>query len=250
MRFARFSVGKDEYWGLVEGDTVQVITGAPYDDYKVSEAKYALAEVVLLTPVTPGKIIGAGMNYKAVAIAKGVEFPAEPILFLKPGTTLIGSGQNIVVPDKVKTPAFEAELAVVIGKQAKNIAPAAALDYIFGYALANDVTAKDHMPKGQPWTKGKSFDTFTPVGPFLVTGVDPSAVELTLTVNGVVKQQGVTEDMIFDVPALVAFISGIMTLEPGDVILTGTPPGGGEFAHGDVIEIASPQLGSLRNPVA
>ena len=249
MKFARFSVGGAECWGTVSGETVQVITGAPYGDYKLSGKEYALSDISLLAPVIPGKIIGAGMNYKAVAIAKGVEFPVEPILFLKPGTTLIGSGQAIVVPDKVKTPAFEAELAVVIGKQAKDVKPADAPQYIFGYTLANDVTAKDHMPKGQPWTKGKSFDTFTPVGPFLITGIEPASVELTLTVNDAVKQQGVTGDMIFDVPALVAFISGIMTLEPGDLILTGTPPGGGEFARDDVIEISSPQLGSLRNPV-
>jgi 2-keto-4-pentenoate hydratase/2-oxohepta-3-ene-1,7-dioic acid hydratase in catechol pathway len=247
MKIAKCSINGKTVWGLVEGEILRVIQGDLFGSFVVTDEQYALSEVKLLAPVAPTKVIGAGLNYKAVAAAKGVEFPPEPILFLKPLSSITGPGEAIMIPDMVKNPVFEVELAVVIGKQAKNVSREDALNYVFGYTLANDVTAKDHMVKGQPWTKGKSFDTFTPVGPFVVTGLKPDEAEISLTVNGAQKQKSSTSDMIFDVPELIAFISAIMTLEPGDVILTGTPQGGGDFARGDVLGLASPQIGTMEN---
>lgn len=249
MRFARFLANNTEYYGLVEDGQIKVITGNIYEQYTVTDKIYKIDDVKLLAPVKPAKVVGVGLNYKTVANAKGVPFPEDPILFLKPSTTVIGPAEDIELPDIVKQPAFEVELAVVIGKKAKNVAPDSALDYVFGYALANDLTAKDHMPKGQPWTRGKSFDTFTPVGPFVVTDINPDDVNLSLSVNGVEKQHGNTSDMIFGVRELIAFVSSIMTLEAGDVIISGTPAGGSGFAKGDVIELASPELGSMCNRV-
>jgi 2-keto-4-pentenoate hydratase/2-oxohepta-3-ene-1,7-dioic acid hydratase in catechol pathway len=249
MKFARFSINETIHYGIAEGDNLKVITGNIYGKYSVTEQVIPMTAVKLLAPVVPSKIIGVGLNYKAVALAKGTSFPDAPILFLKPPSSVIGPQQEIVITDNVKTPAFEVELAVVIGKQTKNIAAAKALDCVFGYTLTNDVTAKDHMIKGQPWARGKSFDTFTPLGAFIETELNPADVDLTLTVNGIQKQSGNTSDMIFDVKAIIAFVSSIMTLEVGDVILTGTPPGGGVFAKGDVLRLSSPQIGYLENKV-
>lgn len=249
MIFARFSTGKEILWGIVEGDCLQAVQGEPFQGVHLSGKSYGLEQVKLLAPAAPSKIVGVGLNYKAVAIAKGQDFPAEPVIFLKPPSSLVGPAEPIVIPPAVKRAAFEVELAVIIGKQAKNVAAAEALRHVFGYTLANDVTAKDHMIKGLPWAKGKSFDTFTPLGPFVVTGLNPADIELAATVNGAVRQQSSTKDMIFGVPELIEFISGIMTLEPGDVILTGTPPGGGEFAAGDCVALTSAPIGTLTSKV-
>lgn len=249
MKIARFSINDAVHYGVAAGDFLKVITGDIYGEFLVSEQVISMHDVKLLAPVVPSKIIGVGLNYKAVAQAKGTPFPDAPILFLKPPSSVIGPQQEIVITDNVKTPAFEVELAVVIGKQTKNITVQRALDCVFGYTLTNDVTAKDHMIKGQPWARGKSFDTFTPLGPFIETELNPADVSLTLTVNGEQKQSGNTSDMIFNVKEIIAFISSIMTLEAGDVILTGTPPGGGGFAKGDVLRLSSPELGYLENRV-
>lgn len=249
MKFARFTVSGQTYTGLVEDSRVRVVEGDVFGAYQPTGQSFALSVDKLLPPVKPGKIIGAGLNYKAVAKARGVEFPEMPILFLKPASGLIGPGQAIIVPEAVKQPVFEVEVAVVIGKKGKNIPADKAADHIFGYTLANDVTARDHMIKGQPWTRGKSFDTFTPLGPWIVTGLDPDNIDLSLTVNGEEKQNGNTSDMIFSIRELIADISRMMTLEPGDIILSGTPFGGSEFARGDVIELRSPQIGVMTNAV-
>jgi len=249
MKYARFSMDDTVYQGLIEGDNVRVITGNFFKSIIASKITYALREVKLLAPVTPSKIVGVGLNYKSVALAKGVPFPDAPILFLKPPSSIIGPGEAIVIQDNVKQAAFEVELVVVIGRTAKNVPAEQALDYVFGYTLTNDVTARDHMIKGQPWARGKSFDTFTPLGPFVSSDIDPANTDLIAVVNGETKQSGNTSDMIFSVKELIAFISGIMTLEAGDVILTGTPPGADVFVKGDVIVLSSPQLGTMENPV-
>ena len=249
MIFARFTAGGKNYGGLVEDPLVKVVEGDIFGAYRLTGQTFALTEVRLLAPVLPAKIIGVGLNYQAVAKARGVEFPAMPILFLKPSSGVIGPDQAIVVPDVVKQPVFEVEIAVVIGKKGKNIAVDKAADYIFGFTLANDVTARDHMIKGQPWTRGKAFDTFTPLGPWIVQGLDPDNIDLSLTVNGEEKQKGNTSDMIFSIYKLIADISRSMSLEPGDVILSGTPFGGSEFARGDTFELRSPQIGVMTNAV-
>ncbi|HWR40649.1 MAG TPA: fumarylacetoacetate hydrolase family protein [Patescibacteria group bacterium] len=245
MKYARFRFQDTEYYGVVEDNNLRVLSDAPAAGGQPTDQLVPLATAQLLSPVKPSKIIGVGLNYKSVAAAKGVEFPPEPILFLKPPSSVVGAGADIVIPAMVQQPAGEVELAVVIGRRCKDVTVAAARDYVVGYTLSNDVTAKDHMPKGQPWTKGKSFDTFTPLGPLLVTDVDPDRVELVMTVNGQEKQRGSTADMIFSVDRLVSFISGIMTLEPGDVILTGTPPGACGLQRGDRVELSSRELGSM-----
>lgn len=249
MKIARFLAGGQELYGLVEDNHVRVISSNIFGDFTTTEEIFPFAQIALLAPVKPSKIVGVGLNYQAVAQAKGVEFPPEPILFLKPPSSLLGPGEAVVVPELVKKPSYEVELAIVIGKQAKNVPEAEALDYCLGYTLANDITAKDHMVKGQPWTKGKSFDTFTPVGPYIVTDVDPDNVEIAFLLNGEEKQRSSTADMIFNCRQLVAFVSQVMTLEPGDIILTGTPAGGGDFSQKDVFTLVSPQLGSMTNPV-
>ncbi len=249
MKIARFIVDGREQYGLIEGSEIKVIAGNIFASYTVTAETLPLADVKLLAPVKPSKVVGIGLNYQAVAKAKGVEFPPEPILFLKPPSSIIGPEDQIVLPELVKQPAFEVELAIVIGKQAKNVTEDDALDYCLGYTLANDLTAKDHMAKGQPWTKGKSFDTFTPVGPYIVTGIDPDNTEITCLLNGSEKQRSNTNDMIFNCRQLIAFVSQVMTLEPGDIILTGTPVGGGECKRGDTITLASSELGSMINSV-
>ena len=249
MKIARFIADGRELYGLVEGSEIKVIEGNIFDSYAVTAETLPLADVKLLAPVKPSKVVGIGLNYQAVAKAKGVEFPPEPILFLKPPSSIIGPADLIVLPEMVKQPAFEVEIAIVIGKQAKNVTEDDALDYSLGYTLANDLTAKDHMAKGQPWTKGKSFDTFTPVGPYIVTGIDPDNTEITCLLNGSEKQRSNTNDMIFNCRQLIAFVSQVMTLEAGDIILTGTPVGGGEFKRGDTITLAGSELGSMTNSV-
>lgn len=249
MKFIRFEVNGQVYQGLLEDEIVRVINGKIFEDYTITDDLFATDKIKLLPPVKPSKIIGVGLNYKAVATSKGVELPTEPILFLKPSSSVIGPGDDIVIPSIVKNPAFEVELAVIIGKQAKNVCCEAALDYVFGYCLTNDITAKDHMIKGKPWTKGKSFDTFTPLGPYIVTDIDPDDIEISAFLNDEQKQLSSTANMIFSVRQLVAFISGIMTLEPGDVILTGTPLGYGGFNIGDTIKLQSEQLGQMINAV-
>ncbi|MDR7867775.1 MAG: fumarylacetoacetate hydrolase family protein [Sporomusaceae bacterium] len=253
MNLYRFSYKGKESWGALEQGMLRVLSGDVVEgDATPSAELVAFADAELLCPVKqPSKIIGVGLNYKSVAAAKGVELPSEPTIFLKPPSSVVGPGQSIVVPSIVKNPAFEVELAVVMGRKAKNVAAGKALDYVFGYTLGNDVTAKDHMIKGQPWTRGKSFDTFTPLGPCIATAdsVNPYDVPLIASVNGHIKQSGSTGDMIFDVAALIAFISGIMTLEPGDVILTGTLPGSGEIGIGDVVTLSSLFIGTMENKV-
>ncbi|WP_312421411.1 fumarylacetoacetate hydrolase family protein [Anaerospora hongkongensis] len=249
MKIARFHYQERELYGAVEEQQVKIIEGDIYGSYRVTEEVLPLADVRLLAPVKPSKVIGVGLNYQSVAKDKGVEFPAEPILFLKPPSGIIGPGDSVIIPELVKKPVFEVELAVIIGKTAKNVTEETALDYCLGYTLANDITAKDHMIKGQPWAKGKSFDTFTPVGPYIVTGIDPENTEITLLLNGEQKQHSSTQDMIFGVRKVIAFISQVMTLEAGDLIITGTPLGGGDFAAGDVFTLASPAIGTITNPV-
>jgi len=249
MKIARFSYQDRELYGVVDGGQVNVIDGNIFGSYTITEESLPLTAVKVLAPVKPSKVIGVGLNYQAVANDKGVEFPAEPILFLKPPSSIIGPDDSVILSELVKKPVFEVELAVVIGKKAKNVTAETALDYCLGYTLANDITAKDHMIKGQPWAKGKSFDTFTPVGPFIVTGIDPENTEISLLLNGEQKQLSSTADMIFGVRQIISFVSQVMTLEPGDLIITGTPLGGSDFAAGDVFTLTGPELGTITNPV-
>ncbi len=206
-------------------------------------------EAELLCPVEPGKVVAVGLNYRDHAREVGAPLPEEPVLFLKPATAVIGPGETIVLPPMSNRVDYEAELAVVMGRRVKHVPVGQALDYVLGYTCGNDVTARDLQQKDGQWTRSKSFDTFCPLGPAVVPGLDPSALEVTCRVNGRVCQQGNTRDLIFSVAELISFISDVMTLEPGDVVLTGTPAGIGPLGPGDVAEVEVEGVGVLANPV-
>ncbi len=210
----------------------------------------ALADATLLAPVTPSKIVCVGRNYKEHAAELGNALPAEPLLFLKPPSALIAPDEAIQLPAASARVEHEGELAVVIGRQARRITDAEnPLDYVLGYACVNDVTARDLQRKDVQFTRAKSFDTFCPVGPHIETELDPLAVQVTTRVNAQVRQQARTSALAFPVPFLIRYISHIMTLEPGDLIATGTPAGVGPLNDGDIVEVEVEGIGILRNPV-
>jgi 2-keto-4-pentenoate hydratase/2-oxohepta-3-ene-1,7-dioic acid hydratase in catechol pathway len=199
--------------------------------------------------LVPSKIIGIGVNYRAHALEMGKPLPAEPLLFLKPPSALVPSGGRIHRPAGFARVDHEAELGVVIGRRAARVARAQALDVVMGYCCVNDVTVRELQAQDGQWARAKGFDTFCPLGPRVVAGLDPAALRVRARVNGETRQDSTTADLIFDVPALIAFISTYMTLEPGDVISTGTPAGVGNLAVGDVVEIEIDGIGILRNEV-
>ena len=198
---------------------------------------------------SPTKVVGIGQNYRAHAAEMGKGIPEEPLMFLKPLSAIIVDGAPIERPAGYERVDFEGELGVVIGKRARRVTREQALDYVEGYTIVNDVTVRDLQKKDGQWTRAKGFDTFCPVGPRVVPGLDPSKLHLTTRVNGVVKQDSPTSDLIFDVPTLISFVSQHMTLEPGDIISTGTPSGVGNLNPGDVVEVEISGIGVLRNPV-
>ena len=202
-----------------------------------------------LFDLEPGKIVGIGQNYRAHAREMGKPIPDEPLLFLTPRTAVIGDGDPIPRPAGYARVDHEGELGVVIGRRARRVARADALEVVLGLTCVNDVTVRDLQQRDGQWTRAKGFDGFCPIGPRIVAGLDPSDLAITTRVNGVVRQSSTTADLIFDVPALIAFVSAHMTLEPGDVISTGTPAGVGNLAVGDVVEVEIAGIGVLRNPV-
>jgi 4-hydroxyphenylacetate degradation bifunctional isomerase/decarboxylase decarboxylase subunit len=211
---------------------------------------FNLGEVKLLPPTTPSKVVCVGLNYTDHARELAMDIPEEPIIFLKPPTTVIGHGDRIIYPSQSTRVDYEAELAVVIGKKCRHVPKEDAYDYILGYSCFNDVTARDLQRRDGQWTRAKSFDTFAPYGPWIVTTdeiPDPGNLGITLRLNGEVKQDSSTGNLIFDIPTLVEFISGIMTLEKGDVIATGTPPGVGPMERGDSVEVEIGGIGTLEN---
>jgi len=197
----------------------------------------------------PTKIIAIGLNYLDHARELNMEIPEYPLIFMKPPTAVIGSGETIIYPPQTQELHYEGELGIVMGKRARNISEEEAKHYIAGYTCANDVTARDLQRKDGQWTRAKSFDTFCPLGPRIVKGIDPTNLAIATRVNGITKQNSSTNQMIFNAYKLVSFISAIMTLLPGDVISTGTPPGVGELKVGDVVEVEIEGIGVLRNRV-
>ena len=209
-----------------------------------------LANVTLLAPVVPSKIVCVGRNYLEHAVELGNKMPEEPLLFLKPSSSIIGHEDGIELPKASQQVEHEGELGVVIGRTARKLSETEnPLDYVFGYTCVNDVTARDLQRKDVQFTRGKSFDTFCPVGPWIVTDIDPTSTAVTTRVNGEVKQNGNTSDMAFPVAFLIRYISAIMTLFPGDLIATGTPAGVSKMKHGDQVEIEVGGIGVLRNRV-
>lgn len=209
----------------------------------------AMEDVELIAPCQPSKIVCVGLNYAEHARELKMKLPEEPIIFLKPPSAVIGPGAEIVVPESSDRVDYEGEIGVVIGKRCKAISADEAQKYILGYTCFNDVTARDLQQKDGQWTRAKSFDTFAPFGPW-ISNIDPSDADIKTRVNGEVKQTSNTSDLIFGVPSLIEFISSIMTLEPGDVIATGTPPGVGRLEKGDVVEVEIEGIGVLKNRVA
>ncbi len=249
LKLVRFRAGRRVRWGALEGDTVRELLRSPFQGLEAGEATYAASEVRLLAPCAPSKVVCVGLNYRDHAAEGGHEVPEEPLLFLKPPTAVIGPGDAIVYPRMSNRVDHEAELGVVMGRRARNVTPGEAIDFVLGYVCVNDVTARDLQRRDGQWTRAKGFDTFCPVGPLIDTGVDPGNLGIECRVNGVLKQSSTTREMIFPVPALVSFISQVMTLLPGDLICTGTPGGIGPLQPGDEVEVAVEHLGSLRNRV-
>ena len=251
MRILRFrrSAQSPPTWGWLDGDRIGVLDGSPFTEFRREEAALPLSAAELLHPVDAGKIICIGRNYAAHAQEHDADVPQWPLIFLKPPSAVIGPGQAIVLPPQSQQVEHEAELAVVVGQLGSWIRPEEAEQYVLGYCIANDVTARDLQRSDGQWTRAKGFDTFCPLGPWIETELDPSDVLITCSVNGQLRQMASTRDMVFPVRQLVAFVSSVMTLQQGDVILTGTPAGVGPLTEGDVVTVEIEGLGSLTNPV-
>lgn len=257
MKLLRFSTGnraekETAAWGVLEGETVVEIEspGEDWCDRRFNETgrRFNLAGVSLLAPCTPSKVICLGLNYRTHAEEMGVPLPDSPILFMKPSTSVIGPGDAIKLPPQSSRVDYEAELGVVVGRKARNVSREQALDYVFGYTCANDVTARDLQPPAGQWTYAKGFDTFCPLGPWIETDIaDPENLSLEGVLNGKTVQSTSTTDHIFPVAYLLSYISGAMTLLPGDVIITGTPAGIGPLQPGDSFSVTVNGIGTLTN---
>jgi 2-keto-4-pentenoate hydratase/2-oxohepta-3-ene-1,7-dioic acid hydratase in catechol pathway len=249
MKLVRFDAGKGPFAGVLDNDAITGLEGDFFGDLKPLNTRWRASEVKLLAPCMPSKVVAVGLNYRDHAKEMKLPFPDEPILFLKPPTAVIGPGDAIVSPPGAGRVDYEAELGVVIKRTAKNVDSAEAGDYILGYTCANDVTARDLQKKDVQWTRAKSFDTFCPIGPWIEADLDPSDVLVEAYLNSERKQSSRTGQLIFKVPFLVSFISRVMTLEPGDLIITGTPSGIGPMQPGDTVEVRIEGIGSLKNSV-
>jgi 2-keto-4-pentenoate hydratase/2-oxohepta-3-ene-1,7-dioic acid hydratase in catechol pathway len=263
VRIARFTTGDDPRFGIVTGDiddfgipdegsAITPLVGDPlYVGLQPTEESILLADARLLSPVLPrSKVVGIGRNYAAHAAEMGSELPEEPLMFLKPNTSVVGPGDPIFYPRQSENVHFEGELAVVISRICRDVPKEKAADVIHGYTVGNDVTARDLQRKDGQFTRAKGFDSFCPLGPWVETELDVSDLRVQTFLNGEPKQDGRTSDLIFDVPTLVAYVTSVMTLLPGDVILTGTPEGVGPMNPGDEVEISIQGIGNLTNKVA
>jgi 2-keto-4-pentenoate hydratase/2-oxohepta-3-ene-1,7-dioic acid hydratase in catechol pathway len=269
MRIARFvhpassAVPSGVAWGVVEGSggssaasadrdalTVAAIDGHPFGAIAFTGDRWALSDVRLLAPILPSKVVAVGKNYlDHVKEMGGDVAPESPVIFVKPSTSVIGDGDFIRLPPDSNLVHHEAELAVVIGRPARDVSAENALSHVLGYTAANDVSARDQQAADIQWARAKGHDSFCPLGPWIETVLDPSDLRLTASVNGVIKQDSRTSLMIHDLPSLIAYMSAVMTLLPGDVILTGTPAGVGPIVAGDTVSIGIEGIGVLTNPV-
>jgi 2-keto-4-pentenoate hydratase/2-oxohepta-3-ene-1,7-dioic acid hydratase in catechol pathway len=249
VRLVRFRLGDRIATGVLEGEVVRVLRGTFFEDPVPSGEEVLLADVRLLAPVIPTKVIGVARNYPAHAEELGNPLPAEPMLFLKPATSVIGPGDAIPLPQGSGRVDHEAELGLVIGRLCRRVPVEEAARYILGYTCVNDVTARDWQSSDGQWTRAKGSDGFCPVGPWIETDVDPSNLQVTGRVNGDVRQTGRTSDMVFGPAELIAYAARTITLLPGDVVCTGTPPGVGPMKPGDRVEVEVEGIGVLGNPV-
>ena len=249
MKIVRYQDGSLVKYGVIEKETIREMEGDPFSHFHLTSKVKKVGEAKLLSPCLPSKIVALGLNYRDHAEEVKLPIPDKPLLFIKPSTSVIGPGEAILYPKMSKRVDYEAELAVVIGKVAKNVSEEKAADYILGYTCLNDVTARDLQPKDGQWTLSKSFDTFSPIGPWIVTDMDPYQLEISSYLNGERRQHSNTKNLIFGPRQLVSFISWAMTLLPGDVIATGTPSGIGPMAIGDQIDVVIEGIGTLSNHV-
>ncbi|WP_027863340.1 fumarylacetoacetate hydrolase family protein [Marmoricola sp. URHB0036] len=262
MRIARFTTGDDPRFGIVTGDVddygiadedsiITALVGDPlYVGLQPTDEQLRLADARLLSPVLPrSKVVGIGRNYAAHAAELGNDLPDEPLMFLKPNTSVCGPGDPVFYPRQTEELHYEGELAVVIGRICRDVPKEKYADVIHGYTIGNDVTARDLQRKDGQFTRAKGFDSFCPLGPWVETDLDVSDLRVQTFLNGEVKQDGRTSDLIFDVPTLIAHVTSVMTLLPGDVILTGTPEGVGPMNAGDEVEVSIQGIGNLTNKV-
>ena len=250
MKIVRYRFKEAIGHGLLEGEEIQEIQGDVFGEFRVGARIGGLKEVELLAPCLPGKIVAVGLNYRDHAEELKENIPDEPLLFLKPRTAVIGPGEKIIYPRMSSRVDYEGELGVVIAKISRDVPLESARDHILGYVCFNDVTARDLQRKDSQWTRAKGFDTFAPLGPWIITDLNPHHLKLETFLNGELKQSSNTENLIFTCDRLVSFISQIMTLMPGDLIATGTPSGIGPMKVGDRVDVVIEGIGTLTNFVA
>ncbi len=250
-KYARFLAHGEIAYGVVEGDDVKQITAAPYEDHEVTDHTHTLDEVKLLAPVVPNKVVAIGLNYRSHLGDR--KPPSVPEPFFKTTSSVVGPGDDVIIPrealEEGVTVQPEAELSLVIGKKSKRVSREDALDHILGYTCGNDVSARNWQANDLSWWRAKSSDTFTPLGPFIVSDLDPSALRLIGRINGEVVQEQVTSDLLYGVPEIIEFVTRVLTLNPGDVVMTGTPGAPGDVHDGDVMDVEIAEIGTLTNTV-
>jgi len=254
LRIVRFTTrGKTKY-GILEDNIIRSLRGSPFARFTSPSNSsvfdghsYDLDEVRLLAPCLPSKIVGLGLNYRSHAEETGLRIPRVPLIFLKPSTAVIGPGDAIILPHSSKRVDYEGELAVVMGRKAREVTKDKARDYVLGYTSLNDVSERYVQREDGQWTRAKGFDTFAPIGPWIETEIEPDNLKIETYLNGELRQSAYTADLIFGVYDLISFISGVMTLLPGDIITTGTPSGIGPMNPGDEVEVRIDKIGTLRN---
>jgi 2-keto-4-pentenoate hydratase/2-oxohepta-3-ene-1,7-dioic acid hydratase in catechol pathway len=255
MRIVRFSAGKEIKYGVLNNNTIRVLGEDPFSGfgnnsgYQFEGPSFQLENVKLLAPCSPSKIVCLGVNYRAHAKEMSSTPPPNPLIFIKPSTAVVGPEDPIILPSKYHRVDYEGELAVVIGRKAKLVSPEDSHRYILGYTCFNDVTERQFQKDDVQWTRAKGFDTFAPLGPWIETEIEADDLQLETYLNGELRQKVRTSELIFGIPAVVSFISGVMTLLPGDVIATGTPSGIAPMKAGDVVEVKIEKIGTLRNTV-
>jgi 2-keto-4-pentenoate hydratase/2-oxohepta-3-ene-1,7-dioic acid hydratase in catechol pathway len=249
MQIVRFRAAEKIRYGALEGTHIVEYSGTPYGTFKKARKRYLLRQTVLLVPVVPSKVVAVALNFRERVEEMKHAVPAEPIIFLKAPSALCGPDDPIVCPSQAPSLEYGGELAVVIKKRCHHVSPDRAREHVLGYTCLNDVTARNLVAPEIPWTRAKGFDSFCPVGPCIATDIDPHGVEVQTYLNGERKQASNTKDLIFAVEDVVARISSVMTLLPGDVIATGTPAGVGPMGPGDKVEVRIDGIGSLKNPV-
>ncbi len=252
MHIVRVATENGPAWGVIEGEEVLQLPDGPFDSLVGGASLGRLGDLPLLAPATPSKIVCVGRNYAAHAAEHGADVPTEPLLFLKPPSSVIAPGAEIVLPELSSQVEHECELALVIGRRSRAVSEERAWEQVLGITCGNDVTARDLQRADSQWTRGKGFDTFCPLGPWIVTGIGEKEIaklEVSCTVNGERRQRANTEQMVFSPAFLIAYITQVMTLEPGDVIMTGTPSGVGPLHSGDQVTVEVERIGKLTNPV-